>query len=133
MLDWSKVTGMLDICALYYTTQLVRCAAFSVALLALVMMLRRFICSERTFAKAALWALFLITPFLGKLKLFYENKAVVKMTAWMTDITMSNLWVGRIYLAGILLTAICIFGRRLRLRRKVAAMEAMTIKEHMFE
>ena len=70
-----------------------------------------------------LWAVFLVTPFLGKLKLFYENAAICKATWWMTKGTMSCLWVGRIYTMGILVAVICVFGKRLRLRRLVAGME----------
>ena len=38
-------------------------------------------------------------------------------------VTTSWLWVDRIYMTGILIAAICIFGKRLRLRRLVAGME----------
>ncbi len=67
--------------------------------------------------------MFLIIPFLGKLKVFYENEAVVRATWWITAGTMSCLWIDRIYIAGILGAFICIFGKRLRLLRTVAGME----------
>ena len=100
-----------------------RCAAFSLVLTGLVMLLRKMLFSERIFLKGMLWAVFLVTPFLGKLKLFYENAAICKATWWMTKGTMSCLWVGRIYTMGILVAVICVFGKRLRLRRLVAGME----------
>ena len=123
MPDWSRIGSLLDFCAAYYTTQLVRCAAFSFLLLRLVMLLRKMLFSRRTFIRGLLWSSFLLIPFLGKLKLFYENKAVVRITGRITHGTMTCLWADRIYMAGILIAAVCIFGKRLRLRKSVAGME----------
>ena len=123
MPDWRQLAGLINFCTAYYTTQLVRCAAFSFVLIGLVMLLRKILFSERTFLRGMPWALFLVIPFLGRLKMFYENEAVRKLTGWLTGVTMSCLWADRIYMAGILVAAICIFGKRLRLRRLVAGME----------
>ena len=127
MPDWSWIGSLLDFCAAYYTTQLVRCAAFSFLLLGLVMPLRKMLFSERTFLRGLLWSSFLLIPFLGKLKLFYENKAVVRITGRITHGTMTCLWADRIYMAGILIAAVCIFGKRLRLRKSVAGMEKVSL------
>lgn len=67
--------------------------------------------------------MFLVIPFLGRLKMFYENAAVLKATWRITAVTASWLWGDRIYMAGILLTAICIFGKRIHLQRTVSGME----------
>ncbi len=123
MPDLTKIASLMDFCAVYYTTQLVRCAAFSFILIGLVMLLRKMVFSERTFIRGMLWALFLVIPFLGRLKLFYENEAVLSATWRITSATMNWLWADRIYMAGILAAGICIFGKRLRLWRTVAGME----------
>ena len=123
MPDWTQLFRLMDFCTVYYTTQLVRCAAFSFVLIGIVMLLRKTLFSERTFFKGMLWAMFLVIPFLGRLKLFYENEVVLKATWWITEVTSSWLWVDRIYMVGILGAVICIFGRRLRIRRTVARME----------
>ncbi len=123
MPDWSQIGSLLDFCAAYYTTQLVRCTAFSFVLIGLVMLLRKMLFSRRTFIRGLLWLSFLLIPFLGKLKLFYENKAVVVITGRITHGTMTCLWADRIYMAGILIAAVCIFGKRLRLRKSAAGME----------
>ncbi|MCM1499019.1 MAG: M56 family metallopeptidase [Clostridium sp.] len=123
MPDWKQITSLMDFCAVYYTTQLVRCAAFSFVLVGLVMLFRKKFFSERTFLRGMLWTLFLVIPFLGKLKLFYENETVLKATWRITAVTASWLWVDRIYMAGVLIAVICIFGKRLRLGRAVAGME----------
>ena len=127
MPDWSWIGSLLDFCAAYYTTQLVRCAAFSFVLIGLVMLLRKMLFSRRTFIRGLLWSSFLLIPFLGKLKLFYENKAVVRITGRITHGTMTCLWADRIYMAGILIAAVCIFGKRLRLRKSVAGMEKISL------
>lgn len=41
--------------------------------------------------------------------------------------TMTCLWADRIYMAGILKAAVCIFGKRLRLRKSVAGMEKVSL------
>ena len=127
MSDWSQFSSLMDFCAIYYTTQLVRCAAFSFVLIGLVMLLRKMLFSRRTFIRGLLWSSFLLIPFLGKLKLFYENKAVVGITGRITHGTMTCLWADRIYMAGILIAAVCIFGKRLRLRKSVAGMEKVSL------
>ncbi len=124
MPDWGS---LLDFCAAYYATQLVRCAAFSFLLLGLVMLLRKMLFSRRTFIRGLLWSSFLLIPFLGKLKLFYENEAVAIITGRITHGTMTCLWADRIYMAGILIAAVCIFGKRLRLRKSVAGMEKISL------
>ena len=40
---------------------------------------------------------------------------------------MTCLWADRIYMAGILIAAVCIFGKRLRLRKSVAGMEKVSL------
>jgi len=127
MPDWSQIGSLLDFCAAYYTTQLVRCAAFSFVLLGLVMLFRKMFFSRRTFIRGLLWSSFLLIPFLGKLKMFYENAAVLRMTWQVTHGTMTCLWADYIYMAGILIAAVCIFGKRLRLRKSAAGMEKVSL------
>lgn len=127
MPDWSQVGSFLDFCAAYYTTQLVRCAAFSFLLIGVIMLLRKALFSERTFLRGLLWPSFLLIPFLGRLKLFYENGAVVNITWRLTAATMSWIWADRIYMVGIFVAAICIFGKRLHLRKSVAGMERVSL------
>ncbi|MCI8892927.1 MAG: M56 family metallopeptidase [Eubacterium sp.] len=127
MTDWLRIGRLLDFCAAYYTTQLVRCAVFSFLLLGLVILFRKVFFSKRAFTRGLLWSSFLLIPFLGKLKLFYENKAVLSMTWRLTAVTMSWIWADRFYMAGVFIAAVCIFGKRLRLRKSVAGMERVSL------
>ena len=127
MPDWSEIVRLLDFGAVYYTTQLVRCAAFSFLLAGLVMLLRKLFFSDRTFLRGLLWLSFLLLPFLGKLKLFYENEAVFHVTWWLTAATMSWIWMDRVYASGICVAAVCIFRKRLWLWKLVAGMEKVSL------
>lgn len=131
MSDWSQVGSLMDFCAAYYTTQLVRCAAFSFLLIGLVMLLRKVLFPKHIFLRGLLWSLFLFIPFLGKLKMFYENKAVVNITWRLTEATMSRIWIDRIYMAGILVAAVCIFGKRFRLWKLVDKMKRVPLDSIM--
>lgn len=123
MSDWLRFVSLLDFGATYYTTQLMRCAIISLLLTGIVMLLRKTVFLEKTFFRGMLWLLFLLLPFLGRLRLFYENMAVWRATWWLTYGIMNWRWAGRIYMAGTIVSAICIFGRRLRFRRETDAME----------
>ena len=127
MPEWSEILRLLDFGAVYYTTQLVRCAAFSFLLAGLVMLLRKLFFSDRTFLRGLLWLSFLLLPFLGKLKLFYENEAVFHVTWWLTAATMSWIWMDRVYASGICVAAVCIFRKRLWLWKLVAGMQKVPL------
>lgn len=123
MSEWSRLISILNFCAVYFTTQIVRCMAFSFVLVTLVMLLRRTFFRKRTFLRGMLWSLFLLIPFLGRLKLFYGDTVLWKVTWRLTAVTMNWFWADRIYMACILASAICIFGKRLDLWKNVAGME----------
>lgn len=132
MVCWAWLGGILDFCAVYFTTQLIRCAVFSLVLIGLVMLLRKKLFSEklfseRTFLRGILWAAFLIIPFLGRLKLFYENAVFSRITGWMIGNGRNYRWFGRIYSAGILVVVVCILGKRLHLQRAVARMKKASV------
>ena len=122
MSSLSQFGAFLDSSAVYLTLQFERCAIFSFVLTGIVMLLRRKVFSRGIFAKGILWSLFLMIPFLGKLRLFYENVIVLMATGRLIYITTHCLWIGRIYMAGIAVAFVCIFGKRLHLRRIVSRM-----------
>lgn len=128
MSDWSQLGGVMNFCAVYFTTQLVRCAFLSFILIWFVILLRKVFFSKTVFLRGMLWTWFLFIPFLGKLKLFYENEPVLRLTWRMTYGTMKNIWFDYIYMAGIFVTAFCIFGKRLHLRRIVAGMKTFVFE-----
>lgn len=127
MAGWLQFFGFIDACAVYFTLQLVRCVVFSFIWTGLVMLLRRTLFSKLIFAKGMLWALFLVIPFLGKLKLFYENDLVLKGTWWLTGSIMTHPWIAHVYMAGLLVSFLYIFGKRASLKRIVSRMEKQAV------
>lgn len=119
--------GFLDACAVYFAVQLVRCAIVSLPLTGIVMLIRKMIVRNQPFAKGMLWAVFLLVPFIGRLRLFYENPFVVRCTWWLTSSTMSCRWFDRMYMAGVLAGFLLLAGKRYRLRRAVAGMKSMYV------
>lgn len=127
MSEWLRFFSFTDACAVYYTLQLVRCAMFSFVLTGIVMLLRRTIFSKWIFAKGILWSLFLLVPFLGKMKMFYEDELVVKTTFWMTSGIMTHIWIAYVYMIHVFFSFLYIFGKRLRLQRIVSRMEKRSV------
>lgn len=127
MTGWSQFFSFIDASAIYFSLQLVRCVIFSFALSGLVMLFRKALFSKMIFAKGMIWALFLLLPFMGKMKLFYENDLVVKATWWLTGSIMTYTWISHVYMAGVLISFMYIFGKRIRLRRIVCRMEKRMI------
>lgn len=127
MPDISQLGNVWNACAVYYTTQLVRCLMFSYIVFGVVMLLRKFLFLKHPFAKGMLWGIVCILPFLGRLRIFYECPFVLNGTWRMTAITMRYVWLDSIYMAGILISVILILGKRLRLKRTVSGMERVFV------
>lgn len=127
MENWEQFLGFMDGCAIYFTLQLVRCVIFSFVWIGLVILLRKTVFSGKIFAKGILWASFLMIPFLGKMKIFYENAIVVKATWWMTGSIMAHTWLAHVYMLGVLLSFLYIFRKRVRLQKIVSSMEKQSL------
>ena len=69
------------------------------------------------------WALFLVIPFVGRLRLFYQTSWMVRMFWWWNHACMQFAWVRYGYLAGMLVTAMVIFIRRRRVKNFVSGMK----------
>ncbi|MDE7299837.1 MAG: M56 family metallopeptidase [Lachnospiraceae bacterium] len=124
---WNSAINFVDVCIVYYTIQLIRCVLFSFAVFAFVFLLRKTVLRNRVFLKGALWSLFLPTLFIGRMRFFYENRVGVWFFSGLTELCMSHIWVGRLYLCGIFLYAVLLFYRRRKLKKMVAGMEKRNV------
>lgn len=115
----------LDCFSAYYSIQLGRCVLFSFAALAFVLILRHTLLKNRIFLKGLSWLLFLVIPFVGRLKLFYENAWMLRLFWWWNSACMRYG-----YLAGMFLTAAVIFRRRRHVRTVVSHMKRTSLGEH---
>lgn len=121
ILDWGA--GFLNLCALYYVIQLIRCAMFSFAISVVVFFFRKTFFKNRVFLKGALWSLFLPALFVGKMKFFYENAAGVIIFTWWTAVLTKHQWISWLYLGITAIYAFLLFNKRKRLYKLTAGME----------
>lgn len=121
ILDWGM--QFLNLCAVYYVIQLLKCAQISFAVIALVLLLRKTLLKNRIFLKGALWSLFIPVLFMGKMKFFYENKAGIILFSWWTEICKIHIWINWLYLCGVFVYAARLFHKRRKLKKAVLGME----------
>lgn len=119
----NRFLQFINICAVYYVIQLVRCALLSFVVFAFVFALRKTLMKNNVFLKGALWSLFIPVLFIGKMKFFYENIIGVRLFWWCTAICMNNIWICRLYMGGILIYALFIFRRKRKLKKMTKLME----------
>lgn len=122
------VIQFVNFCAVYYVIQLVRCAMISIAVFAIVFLLRKTLAKDRVFLKGLLWSLFIPVLFAGKMKFFYENPVGTVLFSWWTGIFMNHVWLGWLYLCGVLVCAARIFRRRSKLKKLIAGMEKIKVE-----
>lgn len=120
----------LDCFVVYYSIQLGRCVLFSFVVLAVVLLLRHTCFKNRLFLKGMCWAVFLVIPFVGKLKLFYQSYWMVRLFWWWNHACMKFAWVRYGYLAGMLVTAAVIFIQRRRVKKFVSTMKKQDLNGH---
>ena len=119
----NRFIQFINLCAVYYVIQLVRCALLSFAVFAFVYTLRKTLMKNNVFLKGALWSLFIPVLFIGKMKFFYENIIGIKLFSWCIVLCMNNIWICHLYLCGISVYALLILRRKRRLKKIVAHME----------
>lgn len=119
----NRFIQFINICAVYYVIQLVRCALLSFGVFAFVYVLRKTLMKNKVFLKGALWSLFIPVLFIGKMKFFYENIIGVRLFWRCTAAFMSNVWMCWLYLGGIFIYGFLIFRRKIRLKKLAAHMD----------
>lgn len=128
-MEWHFVNALsiLNDCIIYFCIQLGRCVLFSFPALALVLILRAAILRKAVFLRGMVWSIFLIVPFLGKLKLFYENMLMCRMFMWWNNICIEYWQIRYGYLIGMIITASLIIWKHKKLHRLVSHMEKSRI------
>ena len=111
-----RLAEVLDFCAVYFTTLWGRRAVLSFPILGIALLLRKLVWKRGSFIKGTVWAVFVSAPFLGKLRVFYENRACLPLILWQS--WCSGSWPVRYgYLLGIAISVIVSYRRRAKLRR----------------
>ena len=124
-----KGISFLNLCAVFYVIQLIRCAMISLVVFAVVFLLRKTLLKNRVFLKGALWSLFVPVLFAGKMKFFYENTVGVILFTWWTGIFTRNIWMNWSYLCVVFILGVRLVYERRRLKKLIAGMEKRNLDD----
>lgn len=119
---YSLTFSILDFGTLYIAISLGQCAQVSLILFILILFLRGAVLRKTVFLKGMAWLFLLLMPFLGKLKLLYDNEFVFCCTSWWATLCSGCWWVRYGYVLGMALCAGSLFYGRRRLSRFVKGM-----------
>lgn len=114
---------ILNFCVFYYAVLLVRCALVSVAAFAIVLALRKTILKNRVFLKGAIWVLFILVLFAGKMKFFDENRMGMMFSYCCRYIGNKHIWVCWLYFCVAASYAALLFHRRRKLKKLIVGLE----------
>lgn len=122
-----KGMQFLNICAIYYGMQLMRCALISLGVSAGICVLRKTVLRDSVFLKGALWSLFIPVLFVGKLKFFYENTIGIILFSWWTEFFKLHVWVYWLYIGGVVVYALLLCVKRRNMKKLTAGMEKRNV------
>ncbi|MCI8483158.1 MAG: M56 family metallopeptidase [Lachnospiraceae bacterium] len=114
--------------AVYLVTQLGRSLLCSWVILAGIWVLRRSCLRKAIFGKGFLWTFLLLVPFVGKMKVFYENPIMVKYFFWWPNLCVMQSWICHLYLAGVLIHVFFMIGKNRKLKKFLSEMEMWEIE-----
>lgn len=113
-----------DFCIAYFVIQLGRCALISFFILGTVLLVRVFILKDKVFAKGMAWGIFLVVPFLGKLKAFYEDTIVTLPFLYWQGLCIKYMWVRYGYLLGMIVSAIWLYCKQRKSTKAIKDLKA---------
>lgn len=126
---WNSGISFLNLCAVYYVTQILKCIQISFIVFVFVYFLRKTLLKNRVFLKGMLWSLFIPVLFAGKIKFFYENTIGILLFSWWTEICKIHIWINWLYLCGIFVYAARLFYKKRKLKKLVAGMERRILED----
>lgn len=118
---------LLKVAAAYYVVQLGRSVLLSVFVLAFIMGLRVLL-RKTTIRKGLLWTLLVPVLFVGKLKLFYDNKYFVWTLFWWNNFCFEQSWFCYLYIGVAIVLGVVIFRKRRRMHSYVKSLEQREIE-----
>lgn len=125
---WNSGISFLNLCAVYYVIQFLKCVQISFMVFALVFFLRKTLLKNKVFLKGILWSLFIPVLFVGKIKFFYENTIGVILFSWWTEMCKVHIWINWLYLCGIFVYASRLIYKKRKLKKLVAGMEKRNVE-----
>ena len=126
---WREISGLLEFCSVFYSILAGRCVLYSFIMIFFIQILRKTILKNRSLAKAISWCLLIPAPFVGRLRLWYENRIFVKLFFWWQNLCGDYRFIGVIYLVGVFLTGTWFLFRRFRLYAEIRMLRRITGEE----
>ena len=126
---WNSGISFLNLCAVYYVTQLLKCVQISLLVFTLVFLLRKTLLKNRVFLKGILWSLFIPVLFVGKMKFFYENGVGIILFSWWTEICKIHVWINWLYLCVVFVYAARLFYKKRKLKKLILYMEKRKVED----
>ena len=126
---WDSGVSFLNLSAVYYVTQILKCVQISSIVFAFVYFLRRTRLKNRLFLKSKMWILFHPVLISGKIKFFYENTIGILLFSWWAEICKTCIWVNWLYISGIFVYAARMFYKKRKLKKMVAGMERRILED----
>lgn len=105
----NEILKIVDFCVVFLVVQFGRCALLSFIILGIVMFIRAFVLRNQVFLKGMLWSVFLIVPFLGKLKVFYGDSFVTVPFLYWQALCVKYVWVRYGYLVGVVASVVWLY------------------------
>ena len=119
-----QMVKAFDICVTYFVIQLGRCALVSFFVLGIVLFVRAFILKDNVFAKGMVWGIFLVVPFMGKLKVFYGNTIITMPFLYWQGVCIKYVWVRYGYLLGVIVSAVWLYCQQRKSTRVMKDLKA---------
>ncbi len=99
--DLKLIQDFVDFMSAYFVTLLLRCTLISYGLTAIVLLIRGTVLKKTVFLKGIIWSVFLLLPFLGKLKAYYEVKSIAFPFALCQQVGITFVWFRVLFYAVI--------------------------------
>ena len=122
-----QIAKAFDFCVCYIVIQLGRCALISFFVLGTLLLIRAFILKDKVFAKGMVWGIFLIVPFMGKLKVFYGDTIVTLPFLYWQGLCIKHMWVRYGYLLGMIVSAIWLYCKQRKSTKAIKDLKADSV------
>lgn len=119
--------GFFDAVFIYYVIQLGRAVLISIAMLAVIIFLRKTVLKNAVFLRGVIWSILLLAPVMGKMKCIYETRLGVRLLYPWQIICATYRWIPSAYIAGMVIVGVSIFRKRRRLKHAVADLEKVML------
>lgn len=119
-----RIVKVFDMCVTYFVIQLGRCALISFFVLGTVLFVRAFILKDKVFTKGMVWGIFLIVPFMGKLKVFYGDTIITMPFLYWQGLCIKYVWVRYGYLLGMIVSAIWLYCKQRKSTKAIKDLKA---------